>query len=399
MIFSAVIIVSLLCIALIYMRNIISSHRYLQKNNKIDKGKTRNRIIILLPIYNETQIVAQTFSYFYQVASKLNVKIIFITTEVEGSTSENETYLLVKKMIGKKVNLSLEHYPKSRGSKANQLNWVMEKRKDQADYFAIFDADSRPDIKGIQYVLQAVTKTNVFQMPSIYLPHRSNSLASKTMAVFQTRWSYCFEIPKWRAWQDHPSSQHVMYTVGHGLFVQNHIRLSEQTITEDLELGYRLSAQRATLAVVPFFDYALAPQKFATAIMQSSRWYYGELLAPAIFWRQARKSTTNSTLLYAYRCLIRYLQILLWMLGPMLVITSLFIAASHTLLLTTGLLSIGAYWLLHALICSYRHASYDSLILMPIKLVINGIGPMLCVGYTLLDLLKIREFKFVKTKR
>jgi hypothetical protein len=96
---------------------------------------------------------------------------------------------------------------------------------------------------------------------------------------------------------------------------------------------------------------------------------------------------------------IRYAQILLWMLGPILVMASLIIALSNIQLFAIGLASIGSYWLLHAFICSYGHASYSSLILMPVKLIINGVGPMLCVGYTLLDILKIREFQFVKTKR
>ena len=234
-------------------------------------------------------------------------------------------------------------------------------------------------------------------MPSVYLPHQSNTLSSQSMANFQTRWSYCFEIPKWRTWQDQPHRSQVMYVVGHGLFVQTDIRFSEQTIAEDLELGYRLSAQRATLSVVPFFDYALVPRKFTTTIIQSSRWYYGELLAPATFWKHVRIS--NNAVQYIYRCVIRYAQILLWMLGPILIIASLITAASHPLLLTVDLATIGIYWLIHALICSYRQASYSSLILMPFKLVINGLGPMLCVVYTILDLLKIREFHFLKTKR
>jgi cellulose synthase/poly-beta-1,6-N-acetylglucosamine synthase-like glycosyltransferase len=188
-----------------------------------------------------------------------------------------------------------------------------------------------------------------------------------------------------------------MYLVGHGLFVSNNFRFSEQTITEDLELGYRLSAQRATLTVVPFFDYALVPQKFRTAIIQSSRWYYGELLSPIDFWQRAKES--NSTIQYTLRFIIRYAQILLWMIGPLLVVASLVIVSSNIAILVIGVVSIILYSALHALICVYQHAARSSLILLPIKLITNGFGPMLCVIYVALDLLKIREFNFVKTKR
>lgn len=379
------------------MYNIIRSHNFILKNNTISKGDTRNEVIILLPVYQETEIIDKTLDYFYRISTKLNIKVILITTELEGDITNNATHLAIMKIIGKERNVLLAHYPEMRGTKAKQLNWVMKKYKDQTDYFAIFDADSRPDVRGIQYVMQAKKRAAVFQMPSIYLPHPSKSLASKTLAVFQTRWSYCFEIPKWQTWQNHPNISHVMYVVGHGLFLQNNIRLSEQTITEDLELGYRLSAQRAPLILIPFFDYALVPQKFTTAIKQSSRWYYGELLAPAVFRQHFRGA--NNIIRYVYNCIIRYIQILLWMLGPLLVIAGLIIAIPYPFLLIMGVASVCIYWLLHSYICSYGYASYDSLILMPIKLITNGIGPMLCVVYLALDRLKIKEFQFVKTKR
>ena len=83
---------------LVYARGIIKSHRYLLKNNKINKSAVRNSVILLVPIYQEAQIIDQTFNYFHQIVDKLNIKIIFITTEVEGSIYTNKTYLSVKKI-------------------------------------------------------------------------------------------------------------------------------------------------------------------------------------------------------------------------------------------------------------------------------------------------------------
>jgi hypothetical protein len=367
------------------------------KQNTLIRGKIRNDVIVLLPVYQEVQIITQTFDYFDRVSSRLNVKIIFITTKLEGIASKNATHLALKKIVGKNSNILLEHCPKMHGSKAGQLNWIMEKYKNQTDYFAIFDADSRPDYKGIQYVMRSNKKPAVFQMPSIYLSHMSNSLASKTIAVFQTSWSFCFEIPKWRSWQDNSCNPHVMYLVGHGLFLKNNIRLSERTITEDIEVGYRLSAQRATMVCVPFFDKAFVPKNFIDAIIQSSRWYYGELMAPITFRKYFKNS--NKIIHYSYLCLIRYSQILLWLFGPFMIIIGLIKAITFMPLFLFGLCCIGLYWTLDVFICSYIYASYDSLILMPIKFITNGIGPLLCVSYVIIDRLKIKEFKFVKTKR
>jgi cellulose synthase/poly-beta-1,6-N-acetylglucosamine synthase-like glycosyltransferase len=208
----------------------VSSRRYLLKNARSTKGQAKNDIIILIPAYREAEIVADTLRYYSEVAGVCNIRVIFVTTEVEGDTTTNKTYLTLKKLIGKEPNILLEHYPKTHGSKGSQLNMVMDKYQSQTDYFAIFDIDSRPDIRGIQYVQQATTKTDVYQMPSVYLPHPSNTLASQTMSVFQSRWSYCFEIPKWRQWQANPGKSQVMYTVGHGLFIRNDVRFSEKTI-------------------------------------------------------------------------------------------------------------------------------------------------------------------------
>lgn len=399
MIFSIFIFISLALITLAYGRNVLSSHKYIQQNNSIKITINKNKVIVLIPIYNEHEILKSTFYYFYQLASSLDINVIFITTELEASMVNNQSYQILNNLIGDKKHILLEHYPKKIGSKANQLNWVMDKYAGDTDYFAVFDADSRPDLRGISFVLQAKNRTAIFQMPSIYTPHALNTLASKSLAVFQTRWSYCFEIPKWRLWQNNPQKQHVMYTVGHGLFLLNIIRFSEHTISEDLELGYRLSAQRTTMTLVPFFDYALVPQKFITSIIQSSRWYYGELLAPITFWQQYKDSSLKRSLDYAYRATVRYIQILLWMVGPVLVIASLIISVTQVFVLATGITAVFAYFFLNVIVCRYQRFSYDSLVLMPIRIFINGVGPMLCVCFTLMDILKIKKFKFIKTKR
>jgi cellulose synthase/poly-beta-1,6-N-acetylglucosamine synthase-like glycosyltransferase len=395
MIFSSIVILFFVGITLVYIRNTLRSHRYLSKNNTLDMTKARNNIVILIPIYQEEHIIAQTMDYFYNIAAKLNIKIIFITTEREGGIAKNKTYLSAKKLIGNKRNILLVHYPEIHGAKAAQLNWVMDNYQGKADYFAIFDADSRPDDRGIQYVIQAEAKADVFQMPSIYAPHPSRSLASQAIAAFQTRWSYCFEIPKWLTWQNQPNEPHVMYVVGHGLFINPHIRFSEQTIAEDLELGYRLSAKSAMFALVPFFDNAAVPKSFIISIIQSSRWYYGELIAPITFWKAAKHNNTNK---YIFKAMIRTMQILLWMLGPALVLLSIFIVTESSVLLIIGLISIGLYFIPSYLICAYGQASLQSLILMPLRLLSISLGPMLCIVYINLDRLKLRKFSFTKTE-
>ncbi|MGH2448536.1 MAG: glycosyltransferase [Chloroflexota bacterium] len=397
MLYSLAVFLSFIGVTLLYIRDIVDSHHYVNRASG-NESPAKREVILLIPVYKEAEIINQTYGYFAEIAKTCDVKVIFITTEAEGSASDNATYSLLEK-LNRNKDVELKHYNGVRLSKAAQVNAVMDEYKNKTDYFAIFDADSRPDPRGIKFVLQSESQTDVFQMPSIYLPHKTNTLASQTMAVFQTRWSYCFEIPKWRKWQSWTNGPSVMYVVGHGLFIKNNIRFSESTITEDLELGYRLSAKRATMTLVPYFDTAHVPKKFTTAVIQSSRWYYGELVAPITFWKYAPKAKTGHSAEYSVRSLIRYAQILLWMAGPLFVISGLIMSTDNPVLLMLGLTSITLYWLMHSLICYYGNASYQSLLLMPIKLVINGIGPMLCFIYTLLDILKLKEFRFVKTAR
>ncbi len=399
MILSYAILPSFLFINLCYLRAIVSSNSYLKNQARLIKNsRARNSVTILIPLYKEGRIALETVSYFSELASKLSCDVVFVTTAREGSLKNNETFQMVRKLVDQHNYLSIKHYPYRHGAKASQLNWAMKKLGPHVKYFAIFDADSRPDFRGLLYVKNSRLQPDVFQMPTVYRPHPSESLASKALAVFQTRWTYCFEIPKWQQWQNNPNTSYPMYLVGHGIFLKNGIHFSEDTLTEDLELGYRLSAKRAQLNLVPYFDYATTPRKLYMAIIQSSRWYYGELFSLGSFIKLSKQS--DNIIFYMCRATIRYVQILLWMLGPVLVLLATALSVASPLLLGLAIVNIAMYcYALHILVCRYQGLSLSYVILLPVKAVLNGLGPMLCAYFVMLDALNIRKFHFTKTER
>ncbi len=384
-----------------YLARIIRSGRYIKSKNQHSKSLNRNRVQILVPVYCEEKIASDTVAYYSQLAKNIGVKICFITSEREGGVESNSTYKAISSLIGNNEILSIRHCPKLSGAKAGQLNWIISQLgSEKIDYFAIFDADSRPDEKGIEFVMHTDSMTDIFQMPAVYLPHMSHTLSSRAASVFQTRWSLCFEVPQWIRWEKKRGVPQAMYLVGHGLFVRPGIRFSEETITEDLELGYRLSAKAKSLTLVPHFDYCRVPKTFSIGVIQSSRWYYGEITSWKVFLSQLINQERKSA--YIWRILVRYSQIMLWMIGPWLSLVGIAIAVlnSNVGLTLILILNILIYcYVLHYVTCKVIGLSKLSLILIPIKSLINSLGPILCILLMVLDVTKIKELKFIKTVR
>lgn len=398
---SILIYTAFILISLTYTYEVLKSIFYIRiaSSTRDDKRQIVNKITILIPMYKESTIAGETVQFFSQIASRLHIEVFFITTEKEGAPETNATYQIIYKAINGTKNLHLLHYPNRQGDKAAQINWAADVRISSDAFLAIFDADSRPDYRGISYVQHSSSDVDVFQMPSIYLPHQSNSIESRASAIFQTRWTYCFEIPRWIRWQHSRRSPLCMYLVGHGLFIKNGIRFPEDTITEDLKLGYKLSSSNVNFVLVPFFDYAYTPKAFSSVIVQSSRWFYGELLSLQTFYNQYRK-LPNQKLIYFIRATIRYAQVLLWLLGPTILLLCVLISTASSSQ-ELALFSIGffLYILPHGIVGYHNALSIKSLALVPIRAAINSIGPMLCIYNVILDRLKIKKIDFISTKR
>ena len=81
MIVSGLILTGFLYLTLWYWVKIPQSRRYMRRPHETSATDPINNIIVLVPVYREASVVAQSIGYFAKLAAKLNVTVIFVTTE------------------------------------------------------------------------------------------------------------------------------------------------------------------------------------------------------------------------------------------------------------------------------------------------------------------------------
>jgi cellulose synthase/poly-beta-1,6-N-acetylglucosamine synthase-like glycosyltransferase len=389
-----------------YSARTLKTMRYLgevQAKQKL-KAKTTNKVIILIPVFKEELIAKDTVAYFEKIAAVLNTHVVFISTAREGRKNKNPTHKKILKLIRGSSSLKIIHFPHRAGAKAAQINHALDMfgPGNKTTYFAIFDADSRPDVNGIKYVMRCGLRPHVFQMPSRYdAGIRKGDHTKQAFALFQTRWTLCYEIPKWIAWsKDMKNRSRAMYLVGHGLFVDASIRFSENTIAEDLELGYRLSSRGTSIQIVPYFDRCTAASGLKSNVMQLSRWFYGELMFLGAYMQNIKACTGRVSYTISY--LLRCMHILSWMFGVPAIVVALLLSISGGYEFEAVMLIIGILFYcfaLHAITNRLLRVSNLSLLLTPARCAIIFLGPMLCILRIILDFLSIKQLTFNKTGR
>src|SRR5579863_2237913 len=211
------------------LMQISSSLKWISQKQQqfISKDTPMNRIFILIPVYQEAEVIKASVEYFAKLGQFPNVLIYYISTEKEGSNSD--TVVAIKQMLEQHEFLYL-HYPETEGFKAHQLNWAIKQilashsdADPQATYFGIYDVDSRPEIEVIKTLLYG--REPIYQQPSIYLENYTRIGAIQQIgALFQTKWDLCGNIPIFRAYQQslqkERSVRSLPHLTGHGLFVR-----------------------------------------------------------------------------------------------------------------------------------------------------------------------------------
>ena len=353
-----------------------------------------NRLALVIPVFKEQLIINETIAYFESIRVKMKLDVYYVTTDKEGISNSTKDIIISK--IGADYII---HYPKKYGYKASQLNYALSRIKNNYDFIGIFDADSKPDSKGLERVAFASREIDILQMPSIYNSNYDRlGILSKANAIFQTRWTFCYEIPQWIRWSKNPKRGNIMYLVGHGLFLNTRLitnqTFNQKTVGEDLYFGYKSSLSNKKIQLIPFFDHCSCPKSLLGNISQTSRWYYEEFILPFCF----LKRIIHKPLLYL-RLVARYFHILMWALGPIMVICSIFIfiiKANYWLLSFISLEVWFYVFFLHRYIAKIVGNSYRlCYISILIKSIVNCIGPLLCI----FRIISYQKVDFNKTKR
>ncbi|MBE9003393.1 glycosyltransferase [Nostoc sp. LEGE 12447] len=286
----------------------------------------RRKLVLIIPVLEEENVVERTIQHFKNILNKeIILKIIFVTTEKEGSPEENATFQKINPHVNE--NIFIEHYPHKDGNKADQINYVVIKYAENKEYdnistyYGIFDADSLPDIRGFEYLLTDNSDDVIYQMFSVYSTNCKNlNLFNKASAVFQTRWTMSYELSAAIENYIHKKVSHFSYTIGHGLFVRKDYMennpFSSGILAEDILFGYTAISKGICIKPIPFFDYCSSSSSLSIHVQQSARWYAGDLFS---LLKVMKHSIKNRDIKYITLQLKRLFHILQWSFGPLII--------------------------------------------------------------------------------
>jgi hypothetical protein len=390
------------------------------RNRTINSDYNKNlKLNILIPVFNEEEIITQTVEYFSYILDEINksfeAELFFVSTNREAEFSKNKTVKVIQNSL-KNLNINSKidilHFDLDKNSnKAIQLNFAIKNinknynlNKYKNNYFAIFDADSRPELGAFLYFNNQVNinLNYIYQMPTLFIQNIKNiSFNNQANAIFQTRRVLAFEISSWL------NKKSLNYLVGHGLFInskvftEKNLYFDEKTITEDLIFGYETNLQKIYPEIIPYFDFSTVPKSIFINIKQTARWFSGDLF----FFKSLKFHKKFNKLV-----LFRYFHIFEWLFGSIL-LNFIFLFLIINLNLCFLLLFFGTLFfyifILHFFalriiqkIKTDLKIKYINLIFgLFIKAMTNSFGPIYGVFREFLSLVKLKKYEFEKTER
>ena len=275
---------------------IVSFGMYLRwdKNNykRLDglKISADERLWIIIPVYEEVDLVEKSYRCFSNIVnkSKLNIHVIYACTERESPTRT----LTVLQKLGGNENIHILNAPASRKFMAGQINFAIESidKQQEAYKFVIYNVDSRPDLESLESNFKLLFKYPVVQQYGDY----SNNIPkdSKTIRDFvylntflwQNSWSKQFEIRN-TIWNKlFKCFSKFSYVVGHGMFLNREVLnitglLSERIQNEDMELSIRLHEHKIPIESGFGFSQSDMPLSISDYIKQQTVWARGPMMA------------------------------------------------------------------------------------------------------------------------
>jgi cellulose synthase/poly-beta-1,6-N-acetylglucosamine synthase-like glycosyltransferase len=162
---------------------------------------------------------------------------------------------------------------------AHQLNFAIKQLPEKC-FISIYNADSRPHPKTIKVFWQQLQKhrlAKIFQQSAAFIKNYPDlvkrslirRLFLQSLATLQTRWTFTHELPRILRQSQSTSDLIRKYSnahvVGHGLFIKSECLkdvggFPENSITEDLFLGFLLRASGQTIYPLPLLELGDSPE-------------------------------------------------------------------------------------------------------------------------------------------
>ena len=252
--------------------------KYIKKINKI-KVKKYVDIFVLLPAFKEQKIVDETIEWFRKFKYKGNIKFLIVTTEKEEKEYKNKRIkeLTTSKVVENKLKEINDerfihyHYPKTNGNKSSQMNYALEKIKNECNddiYISVFDFDSKPELNTFENLNKVYIKKNkpdvIQQVPlniknfetiskkNIIMIIYTFQHLVRSIAIEKLKLLICsltkLKVPQYCM----GACMHIKYNT---LKENNFFPI----FVDDLTLGYRLSIKGYRFAFLPTLNLSLIP--------------------------------------------------------------------------------------------------------------------------------------------
>ena len=312
-----------------------------------DENLVKNKIVILIPVYKETNLIKESIHYFSQFDF---MNVIYVTTSKE---TDRETYKIATNIIEKNnyKNIYVKNSPNIEGNMATQLNYGLQLIEN--DYIVgIYNVDSRPSSETFNYVLKKIKYGTALQQVSFFDDNLDGILASAQR--WQNRWSILYEFGKLIIREKFKVG--FMYSIGHGFFATAKMLKDiggwdDEELNEDNIMGYKILTKGYNIIPIPYFEKSDYAREVAIYIKQQSTWFNGPFYAFNYFLKDTI-SIRNFIL-----SMLNFYRAMSWLMGPLvLAVLSLWsiesgnylyllLLASCTFIYISGLNHLSSYLL------------------------------------------------------
>ncbi len=256
---------------------IISFYRVLYHIEKIKKDiKTETldnskKLVLILPVYEETQLIDETIQFFLPLLNENITLIISGTAKERNSMWANPTLELARKYNNN--YLKVIEYPEKNGYMAHQINFVIKHLL--SEWFDtnntrihMINIDTRTPKNYLPEVINHLNRNHTILLQSamftlnfdqVWLLQKWTSLVqcARTITGEQRRLLLCNLVSKWKLY----------HVVGHGLIINlatfiQYRWFPEDTFNEDMHFGYYLSICGEKVYPLSSYEIADMPATF-----------------------------------------------------------------------------------------------------------------------------------------
>lgn len=282
----SLLIISLIVNIAVILRTIIRTRKSTINQVKLNPGK---KLVFILKVYEEHTTISDTIEHLETILQDNSNVFVYIvgTAKERDNNGLNKTLELAKGLTQLNPQYQVLECPLLHGSHAHQNNHVLNAITIDVESTWVYTLDI--DTRISQNLLDEIFKSinagkKISQAHSLFLSNfRKISLAEKSHALYQSRWTIAHEMK--RLMLHNLLRMSIAHVVGHGLCINLKVLkevggFPENSVTEDIHLGFFLVALGEKIYSVDVFENGDNPVSLRDGLRQEYVWSYGAMMYP-----------------------------------------------------------------------------------------------------------------------